>query len=334
MHKLIDIVESNGNYHIVITLINGMGDAFLALPVIRYLSEHVGEGRITVWGRRSFLNSVYAELGHTFLPLSESPTSPAIDLEYELKRLRGQIPVGRVICWVSLNSYATPAVEEYAIARLSPMYYWHYGAPGVRTDDDSGKHLHRLDQYFRVIGEKAIPRNVNRRPHIGDLDDCFAREMRQKSVSRSKCLIAIHAETSIRKQWLLGRWVELGAKLTGVADLVLLGREGQTLGKNRDFQFYGEAWGIQVAIIRNAHFFVGIDSCFAHVADSYNVPGVVMFSNTDVSASEMIDRWGPKSGALIALASNTGDLQDLRLETVLESLAIQGLKDWITLAIT
>lgn len=325
MQKLVDVLASHDNCHVLIVIINGTGDAFLALPVIRYIAQHLGEEHITVWGRKCFLSTVYAELGRLFLPLSTSPTSPTMNLEYEIARLQRRIPANRDIVWVSLNSYATEEPEAYAIARLKPMYRWHYDIAGVRRDPISGRHFHRADQYFRVIGETAMPSHVSRRPRIVDVDDCFAKNIRMQAVSQSKYLVTVHSETAVCKQWPLRCWIELGARLAGIADLVLLGRGDQSLAKNKDFKFHGEAWGIQIALISNADFFIGIDSCFAHVADSFSVPGVVMFSNTDVTAIEMIDRWGPKSATLAPLASPTGELGALEVATVLGTLGKLGL---------
>lgn len=327
MTKLSNLTESQDNYHIVIAIINGIGDAFLALPLIRYACQLFGEDRVTVWGSKRFARTVYAELGQAFVPTIETAKRDSTaNKEEEFIALRRCIPEDRTVCWVSLNSYLPTMVEQYAVEQLRPKYHWHHNLPGIRKDRPGGRQFHRADQYFRVIGEPALLPNISRRPRIGEVENALARQFRLQASSLSKYLIAIHAETGPHKMWPLQNWIDLGEALAHTAHLVVLGKDGQTLMQHRAFVTVGETWDVQVAMVANAHFFVGIDSCFAHVADACEIPGAVLFANTDVTAVEMIDQWGPKSPNLIPVSSSNGDLRQLPMDNVMEILRSVGVQ--------
>jgi hypothetical protein len=327
MTKLSDLTGLEDSYHIVIAIINGIGDAFLALPLIRYACRLFGEDRVTIWGSKRFARTVYAELGSAFVPTIETAKRDATaNKEEEFIALRRCIPEERTICWVSLNSYSPTMVEHYAVEQLKPKYHWHHNLPGIRRDRPGGRQFHRADQYFRVIGEPALLPNISRRPKIGVVENSVARQLRLEASSLSKYLVAIHAETGLHKMWPLQNWIDLGEALAHSAQFVVLGKDGQILMQHRAFVAVGEAWHVQTAVVANAHFFVGIDSCFAHVADACEIPGVVLFANTDVTVGEMIDQWGPKSRNLISVSSPNGDLKELHVDNVVEILRSVGLR--------
>jgi ADP-heptose:LPS heptosyltransferase len=78
-------------------------------------------------------------------------------------------------------------------------------------------------------------------------------------------------------------------------------------------------WHTHVAVVRRAAAFVGIDSCFAHVADAFGLPGLVLFGPT------CAEEWGPAGPALRALPAPARDLGRLPTDAVWRALDLPSL---------
>jgi ADP-heptose:LPS heptosyltransferase len=180
-----------------------------------------------------------------------------------------------------------------------------------------------MDQYFRVIGERPTP-PVERRPLIGAVARQRAAAIRDHVHRMSKRLIAVHAQTRAGKCWPQARWTELGSLLREECELVLLGLRGQALSQDSAYLSAPQGWEKQVAILAHADAFVGIDSCFSHVADAFNLPGVVLYGDAAQAAF-----WRPKGPALQALIARDGRLESLAARDVAERLRSRA-EAWLT----
>lgn len=293
--------------HVVICVLNAMGDAFLALPLIRFAIDAFGRERVSVWASEYHGRTVYAELGDVFVGSGETNRNVAAERkEVELAALRLRLPPGRALSWVSLNPYVPrTVVEDYAIAGLAPVSLWEFRSTHLRADDPAGPLLHRMDQYFRVIGERPTAA-ADRCPRIGAVARRRAAEIRDHVHRMSRRLVVVHAQTHINKRWPESRWRELGRLLAGECDLVLHGLPGQLLSQGSDYLAAPAGWEKQVAILAHADAFVGIDSCFAHVADAFGVPGLVLYGDEAQAA-----QWRPKGPALEALIARDGGMDGI-----------------------
>jgi hypothetical protein len=303
--RLADLARDGVPRHVVICLFNAMGDAFLALPVIRFVIECFGRDRVSVWANEYHGRTVYAELGDVVIASAESNlNSAAFRKEDELVALRRRLPAEHALSWVSLNPYAPrTVVEDHAIACLGPLSLWEFRGMHLRVDAATGAVLHRSDQYFRVIGERRNP-GVDRRPWIDAIARQRAAAIRDQVHRMSKRLVAVHAQTRTYKCWPQAHWTELGDRLRNESELVILGGPAQALSGSGAYLTAPQGWDKQVAILAHADVFVGIDSCFSHVADAFNVPGLVLYG--DAAA-----QWQPKGSALQALITRDGDLANL-----------------------
>jgi len=314
--RLAELARGGVPRHIVICLLNAMGDAFLALPLIRFVIGCFGRDRVSVWAHEYHGKTVYAELGDVFIASSECNRNIAAERkEDELAALRRRLPPGRALGWVSLNPYAPrTVVEDHAIAALEPRSLWEFRGTHLRVDEATGALLHRMDQYFRVIGESRTPA-VDRRPLIGAVARQRAAAIRDHVHRMSKRLVAVHAQTRASKHWPESRWRELGGLLRDECELVVLGLPGQALSRGSEYLCAPQGWEKQVAILAHADAFVGIDSCFSHVADAFNLPGVVLYGDAAQAAF-----WRPKGPALKALIAGDGKLESLAAAEVASML--------------
>ena len=314
--RLAELACDGAPRHVVICLLNGMGDAFLALPVIRFVIECFSRHRVSVWANQYHGETVYAELGDVFIATAESNRNIAADRkEVELAALRRRLPPGRALSWVSLNPYGPrTVVEDHAIAVLKPQSLWEFRGAHLRVDAATGSVLHRMDQYFRVIGERRTPA-IDRRPLIGAVARRRAVAIRDHVHGTSRRLIAVHAQTKTYKCWPVSHWRELGSRLRSGCDLVILGLPGQALSRSSEYLTAPQGWEKQIAILAHADAFIGIDSCFSHVADAFDLPGVVLYADATVAAA-----WRPKGRALEALIAADGNLESFAPADVADRL--------------
>jgi ADP-heptose:LPS heptosyltransferase len=95
--------------------------------------------------------------------------------------------------------------------------------------------------------------------------------------------IAIHIKSStVNKEWPLKYWTELIAR-NPQYDFVQLGTFSEPRLEGTVNITEGDLRP-QFAILKYCKAFVGVDSCFAHVTNAFNIPGVVLFgaSNAEV----------------------------------------------------
>jgi hypothetical protein len=302
--------------HVVICLFNGMGDAFLALPVIRFAIATFGREHVTVWAHDYRRRTVYAELGDIVVGSAESNRNSAAERkDEEVAALRRRLPRDRGLSWVSLNPYEPrTVVEDHAISILRPQSVWVFRGAHLRVDHLTGTVLHRMDQYFRVIGERRTPA-VDRYPVVKPTARQRAAAIRAHVHQHSKRLIAVHAQTKSYKCWPEAHWQELARLLRSDCELVLLGLAGQAIAQDASYLSAPPDWEKQTAILACADAFVGIDSCFSHVADACNLPGVVLYADVDAAA-----QWRPKGPALGALIAQSGDIASLAPAAVADRL--------------
>jgi hypothetical protein len=314
--RLVELSRDGVPRHVVISLLNGMGDAVLALPLIRYVIDRFGRDRVSVWANQYHGKTVYAELGDVLVGTSECNLNIAAERkEEELAALRRCLPAGRVLSWVSLNSYEPrTVVEDYAIHHLKPQSLWQFRGAHVRFDPQTGRVLHRMDQYFRVIGESRTP-PVERRPLLDDAVRRRAMAIRDHVHRMAKQLIVVHAQTESRKRWPQSHWRALGRLLQEHCALVVLGLPDTALSWSDPYLSMPPDWQKQIAIMAYADAFVGVDSCFSHVADAFGLDGVVLYGDAAAAAA-----WQPKGPALKPLIAENGRLETISAADVADQI--------------
>lgn len=309
-------LADDSSMYVLVSIMNGIGDGLLALPVIRWLERAFGHQRVVIWATRTLLNTSLSGIECRGIWTIEDGTGIAApNARREVERLIRSMGQGHPpTIWVSLNSYRPrTTVESIGMAALSPRYVYGFydGSESSHTLDNFEK-LHRGDQLFRVIGESITPSSAVEFPYI---DEIALRKMKRKVdsfKSGKRGLIAIHADTALNKRWHNRKWRRLVALLRkGNWSVLALGRAPKSLlSGDSGISACPTGWRSQVAALHLADYFVGIDSCFAHVADAMRKPGIVLFGPTSVPL------WGPRSGALRTIVAPGCRMSSLNPETV------------------
>lgn len=305
-------------YHVVIAIMNGIGDAHLALPVIRYIVALFGPENVTVWATRLLAESALIGLECDLAMTMENNTNnarPYLRQEYTAFFTSLFKRQNEALLWVSLNSYFPRSdLENYAISQCRPYYFWGFfeGGPVFR-DSKEGSTLHRRDQYFRVIGEPSTPKVIDRSPIVGKAAYIAAKRLLDASIRDRKGHVVIHVDSDLRKRWHYANWSRLISKLDALGwNITAIGTPPVSLLKHaRPIILAPKGWEVHAALVILGDVFLGIDSCFAHIADSVSKRGIVLFGPTS------IEEWGPRSNDLVPLLSPEHQMSKLTVDRVI-----------------
>lgn len=300
----------------LITMLGGYGDAFLALPSIREVARRFGSDRVHLVCPEAHIAAFFSDLDLNYVPIPPRRRSvPTADL--------GLLSVQEVI---SFNVYYPCEVDQivgeiFADARWRGFFDRH-GTLMVRPSVLVNKH--KRDQYFEVLGLDAIYKPADRRMTLSSarMDD-VASFCEEGCDPEGRCFYTLHLDTQDIKMWpeeswaavvdhLWNRWRAwplIIGKPSGSADVLM-----QVFPYARSMFAYSSI-GDQACAIAAGRAFLGIDSLFAHIADSLEIPSVVIFGTFDIGV------WGPVSATSSAIqAKAPRRLRDLDSARVIQCL--------------
>ena len=297
----------------VVCIMNGVGDAFLALPAIRYLCCTMGQSSVFVLTTPQIKSTVYAELGRRVFAVDQSDPSNGTDNISQINNLASALSRRSYVRWYSLNShYPAPAQEELAIATIRPAVIERLVD---RVFDPKTKRLlpePMRQAFFRVLGTSESQAAVSRAPLISPGAERFARSwIARRAANDGQVPVAFHSDTDEEKTWQTENWLELSRLLRSKGfGVIMLGRPAPRIADCDDIASPMLSWHHQVAILAQSTLFLGVDSCFAHLADALGLPGFVLFGST----SEAV--WGPRGPALRPLIAPNRVLANLEPDDI------------------
>jgi ADP-heptose:LPS heptosyltransferase len=298
---------------------NGIGDALLALPALRALSQTF-EGRLTLICDRRDHHLFYHEL-----PVRRIIEIP--DLRIERPQLRRifdveqlSAAVGRADLFISLVAWQAPSLTAL-IDKLSPDAVVGF-FPDAHFVVPPDRDIHSADLDFAVarrIDASLRIDDFSWPPRLPEAAERFARDLRQ-SLPEWARLLVVHPDTGRAKCWsaesfvrLLDEWLDRRpdflAWIVGMP-YAPLDVEGHAA---RVVSCAGLPLAESVALVGQADLFIGIDSCMLHAADLFRVPGVGLFGPTSVT--EWGFRFGPHRHV-----QGAGSLASVPVGAVLEVL--------------
>lgn len=276
-----------------------------------------------LWAPADLFLTVFTGVPCRYLPISVDRFGPhfLIDPVGDERRATEAIRQLGAVVWVSLNAYhPTWPIEERVRAAVQPLATWGFGdRPEVLRAGPGVGITPMREQYLRVIGAPAPATRAERRPAV-DRTAMRAANRFLHRVASGRPVIALHADTAPEKEWSVHRWREIARRLTNRlgACVVAVGMPPDEL-RHPPVVVAPADWHIHVAIVRCAAGFVGVDSCFAHVADAFGLPGLVLFGPT------CAEEWGPAGPALRALRAPERNLGRLPADAVWRALDLPGL---------
>jgi len=307
------LMRDNGT---LITIVGGYGDAFLALPSIREVARRRGSHRVHLLCPEAHISAFFADLDLNYLPIPTGmETVTAADL--------APLSIQEVI---SFNVYYPCAVdhlagEVFASARWRG-FFDRYGRLMVRPSVLVNKH--KRDQYFEVLGVdpayKPTDRRLTLRPER--VKDIAAFCLKERPAGGRR-FYTLHLDTQDIKMWPAESWATVIAHLWSRwrAWPLIIGKPTESSDALlQEFSFARNMFSHpdirdQVCGISVGRAFLGIDSMFAHIAESLRIPSVVLFGPFDLTV------WGPTSDTSLAIQMKVPELlRELNPADVIESL--------------
>lgn len=302
----------------VIFFINGIGDNILNLPALRALGAMFAD-------RASLICSGSALFVFDDLPLKRSikirVESTDHGREFDADAVAAE--TGDCDLFLSLvpwHSESLMRLVEKLRPELSVGFISNYD---IRLPLNFDQHTSELAfDVVRLLDERSRLQDFTAPPRYPNEAREEARRLRAQLSPGVKAL-AVHADTGQKKMW-------DGAKLMQTLDtflglhpdftVLLVGGRPQSLDcglhGERVIPCYGLPLPVSMALVAEADFFLGIDSCMLHAADFAGVPSVGLFGPTN--ASEFGFLVGPHIA--IQAAHNMAEIEVPDVTDALESL--------------
>jgi ADP-heptose:LPS heptosyltransferase len=295
-------LSSSGNLKVVVPIVAGVGNALMALPMIRQLKRAMPDAHVTVIAR---LNAMAEPFRRLF------DIKQVDEVLVNGRGARGQL---RGIWWTrqrTPNVYLIPFPSnrwQYSLlAQASgakrkllhgyPVGYWHalHFLPAERFPAQRG--LHDVVQNLRLLGQLGIKPDESEAPRflLNDNDRTHATTMlRQIDLEEDQPFVAVHAGSAQTilaqaKRWPPAKYAQLigqidrpvvlleGPDETGVANEIL---RHAISPKPRVLRLDGPL-GDAAAVLERASVYVGSDSGLAHLAASVGTPPITIFAPAD-----------------------------------------------------
>lgn len=284
--------------NLIVTLFNGFGDVFLALPVLREMRRRFAGRKVYLATYAECINLFFQDFDFEFLPSMFPPN------DHRVVALRDDLDNLDVQQIVSFNSYFPNSVDlELAVLYPSLPRWAFFDTTGEfvmpRVIDMRDLYVeHMRDLYFEALGWEPRYSLSDRQVFIApEHVEKFSLLHRGWVSEIGERTYALHLDTQPEKMWAVEKWIEVVSHiwLRWQAWPIVLGRETESSRRLRQsFPFVRKLPSQQgmaphFAAVKLLEVFVGIDSIFAHILDSYSKPMVVLFGPAD------LDLWGPLS---------------------------------------
>lgn len=222
------------------------------------------------------LSYVYFHIPCEKFPLctDRSGEEPLVDQTGDIKRIMNVYPRREDQILISLNAYRPISEFEKKLRR-------HYSFNRIfefrnRSMDD--RKIPMLYQYLKVANLE-FPVGEYRKIPLKSAEKVWAGGLVKKWRDQYDRVIAIHTDTCPEKEWTDEQWSNLIRILHQNLKCYIFALGTPHLSSCFPyFEKIESDWHKQAALLNEADGFIGIDSCWAHVADSMGKKGVVLFS--------------------------------------------------------
>lgn len=301
----------------------GWGDHFLAIPFIKRHIEKYGEESLLVITYQKHIDSLFTNIEGVYLGL-EKPDFCYKLIEKEVLNFKPD----RIICFNAFNGFDFDCHVQKLYTTVK--YYGTYTIEGFSIRHPYKEYSHTRDQYF-LLPEEVIDYSIKDRQLVFSDAEILSYKNHFKLILEefeTGSTVIIHMDSEPRKLWDSKSWYLTLRMLIDHNKKVLI------VGNNRDMintyiKYIPEIHFIDEADIRKVfwlftHYknFIGIDSVFAHIADSYELNGIVLFSDYP------LHEWRPVSKNMTTVCPEKGKLTNaIPLEQVKEVINLKIIKN-------
>lgn len=288
---------------LLILLLNGYGDGLLALPALREIARRFSNAQVYMACFSEQVDALFRPLGFKFLSVAEENNQrlPREDLKsLDVQQL------------VSLNAYFPCPVESELLQQLPALPRWGFcdlsGRPVSSRAIKPSAHMR--DQFFQVLGWNSTYSLVDRQVFLpAEWQQKMEVLLRAWIDVKGDRLYALHLDSLQEKMWTLNNWIEIVDYIWSRwrAWPLILGEDTPDARQILECFWFASKLpsrlgiALHFAAVKSAPLFIGIDSVFAHVADSYQKPSIILFGPTDPEV------WGPVSHTSSLVRADSGN---------------------------
>lgn len=269
----------------VLLFMNARGDHLLNLPAIRALAVAF-EGNLTLVCRTGARRTYFGDV--ELARVVEVPAA-CIGLQYCFDEVFVADALGDTDLFMCLNPIYGESVKSLVRALGFPITVGFDPDCDVPLDLDFT--VHNIDLAFRLPQMLCPGLSVEQfaaKPALGAIVSRLAARIRS-SLPPDSVLVALHGDTKPDKVWSDENWNDFAALVQREETIFLADFGVRPITFNVDsvdvariIQFGSLPMPEAMAAVATADFFVGVDSCFLHMADLCRIPGVGIFGPTDV----------------------------------------------------
>lgn len=305
----------------VIFFINGIGDNILNLPALRALGSLFD-------GRSSLICSGSALFMFDDLPVKRAikirVESSAYGREFDADAVAAE--TGNCDLFLSLVPWHSESLTRL-VEKLRPQLSVGFIADyDIRLPLNFDQHTSELPfDIVRLFDARSRLQDFTAPPCYPTEARAEARKLREQMSPGAKALV-VHADTGQKKMWDGSKLMQTLDTFLGLHPdftVLLVGGRPQSLDcglyGDRVVPCYGLPLPVSMALVTEADFFLGIDSCMLHAADFAGVPSVGLFGPT--SAAEFGFLVGPHIA--IQAPHTMSEIETSDVTGALESLLAQ-----------
>jgi ADP-heptose:LPS heptosyltransferase len=259
---------------------NGWGDHYLALPFIKaHLREH-GEKSILVITYKSHVKNIFKNINARYIGL-DSPVCCFRDVRFQIEKYEPN----RIVCFNAFYPFDFDC-HVHQIFKQS-NYFGYYNAIGERKKKYFENFAHIRDLYFLFTEIQPIYLSSDRKFDFSNKEVNRFKNITNKNfgIYNYDNSVIVHLDSEDRKLLNIEVALMIIKKLLSLdLKVICIGNSKnviEPLLKNFQDVIYITSKEIRFSfwLITQTKYFIGIDSVFAHVADAYDVNGIVLFSD-------------------------------------------------------
>lgn len=267
----------------VVFFINGIGDAFMALPALRAITKLL-MNRVTLICQPEHIcfDELPLRAKEYVNIIDYTADGPYFDIDQVINKISQCDILFLLINW---KSKLTTALIQNIKPKLTIGVFEEYN---IALPVDHSKHtIDQLFEFAKLI-DKEISIGDFIQPPVFTQDILSHANIIKQHLAGSKKMLAIQVETKKNKMWSLKKFnILINQFLDENPDFVVIVVGEQYLpvdkGKhNKSIIFlFGVSLAFACALVSLADLFLGIDSCMLHVADLFRIPTVGLFGPTN-----------------------------------------------------
>jgi ADP-heptose:LPS heptosyltransferase len=269
-------------------VINAIGDHYLALPAIRALKSQFADD-LQIVGVQGIARQVFMPPEFTRVRSLPAHWSAGTGWWFDRHKLQSWLRSSSIIA--SFCPWDSSSLTEI-ISALDGAHTVGFGC-GFHVQVPLHTDIHAFDQMFAIV-ESICPEPLNIADYAGPPPLSARAERLRASVRQAanhgEKLLVIHTETKSQKCWSDEGWAEFCRRVRADNPTVVICLIDASPPSGALAAFFDEddcavhhhcgSIATAAGLVAAAEWFIGVDSCFLHVADLQGIPAVGLFRST------------------------------------------------------